>query len=653
MDAATSKQEEAEFISTFDVVYDHLRRKDVQESFKLYNYVFDVRSLRLLNRGWRILSAPGFEQLGPISGRPIAVTGKYKVGKTFILSRLIGNDLLGRNQNVPTVGLSVIVPGTAKTDAPPDAAGDAKKKKRTDDSDSDSDDSEHETMATRLRARAKKNAFQWIVFDTSGSNEAVPPLLSTDQRATEVFLRNVAIALAGTSLYVVDRWDRDAQQTANALLDILQKRNGGARPAAAANVATNGLEAPQLNIVHNVLTVGSKKDLKLYKSKVLQSFGVVDEKKAPEIFDELDDEHPNETEVYKFGGCRHIFVVNEKTAGDDKWNPKQFNDIVFAALRKKLLSTTELVVNFDIKSAFADAATTQLDNFMLNWRNNYDVVAGQLNDGSDAFVCRRAVRDADVTAPSPASTTATDGSPTKKAPSVGAKTAAAAATTATAPAASSSSSSSSSNSAEQRFEPLPPDAPLLELNYLSFLEGGFVRRDNELRGNVRTIPKSGEKWFEITMNAGGLDDSDVGKHIRFEAHDIRNLFIVHIDTTHLKPEHSSGNLYYGRNRFLWSGKEQAAQTQTDEIHFSMCTKDDLKTPLSKMDEKSVFGYEIKNGMLVVLLKQRSDDQPQPDSTPKKSQKSNGNSTPKSTPAPTNGKPTKKELITGELSDGEQ
>ena len=65
--------------------------EELKKSFAMYSVVVDVNSLRCAYRGWNLHGKAN--KIPTIHGRTIAVSGKYKEGKTFTLKKLLKLDV--------------------------------------------------------------------------------------------------------------------------------------------------------------------------------------------------------------------------------------------------------------------------------------------------------------------------------------------------------------------------------------------------------------------------------------------------------------------------------------------------------------------------------------------------------------------------------
>jgi hypothetical protein len=107
-----------------------------------------------------------------LTARPLAVLGREKVGKSWLVSKLSGSALA--DEKLHTMGLCMCRRCTIAAE----------------------------------QQEPRRHAVPFLVFDVAGDGVAVRPELEQDQRATESFLRRVAASLSGdTVLYVCNKFD--------------------------------------------------------------------------------------------------------------------------------------------------------------------------------------------------------------------------------------------------------------------------------------------------------------------------------------------------------------------------------------------------------------------------------------------------------------
>jgi len=86
-----SSADDEMFNKYFRIFHSRSEKQERKETFAMYSVVVDILSLRCANQGWRVHGKSN--KLPQIHGRSIAVSGKYKAGKTFVLKKLLRLDV--------------------------------------------------------------------------------------------------------------------------------------------------------------------------------------------------------------------------------------------------------------------------------------------------------------------------------------------------------------------------------------------------------------------------------------------------------------------------------------------------------------------------------------------------------------------------------
>lgn len=358
--------------------------RTVRRLLPFYSAVLDLRSLRIAPHGWSLYwtSADVRTRSDNMTARPLAVLGREKVGKSWLVSKLSGNALA--DEKLHTMGLCIQTMHASEHNAAP----------------------------------------PFVVFDVAGDGVAVRPELEQDQRATESFLRRVAATLSGGAvLYVCNKFDNQVQAEIDALYNEMLAQD--------ANLTMEDLN---VFVVHNVLTIGSAQALRLYKSELLRlvslsapTSGIFDDDDAavPDVGLERatsserslaslvsDDPRAN---IMRINGQKHVFLVSEVGGGlsnsftDRPWCDT-FNYQAIKQLQLQLVRRLPVIQGFALRERLLAALRQHVpdywhnhEQFRLTIESAAEVVVRRESGGTTTSVLRDVVTVLDAATKQPVS----------------------------------------------------------------------------------------------------------------------------------------------------------------------------------------------------------------------------------------------------------
>jgi GTPase SAR1 family protein len=222
---------------------DNVYTAQLENALNTYTCIIDVHSMQGLHRGWRILGDDTYKKTR--EGRVMAFVGEYKSGKTFLMEKVIGRNT-PHDKTMHTLGLGVILPKD------PDMCKEDSDSSIEENQDDDDDGFGHVNIIPEEGENIEADKIvDFIVLDTEGTDLATPEYRMYDERARELFLRQVQLEIADKFVYVTSKFNQKSQWNIKKLVTQLSYKNEKAIS-----------DRNRLIIVHNLMDVDDEDTLK-------------------------------------------------------------------------------------------------------------------------------------------------------------------------------------------------------------------------------------------------------------------------------------------------------------------------------------------------------------------------------------------------------
>jgi len=331
----------------------------------LYDLVFDFSSLVKFKDGWQIKEKIKGQELYSkiLTGKIVAVVGKFKSGKTWLINKLIDKNL-GDHPINSTEGISVItssLPSDFKSII--DSTTDVKPKKVF---------KKQQKTTDSAPVKEKPLEFDYIFLDTAGTEVPCSQSELDDKRATQYFLRDIVLQVATKVIFVTTKFDQDVQSTIKDLISHLNTINK--------NIEPNN----RLFIVHNMIDISTQSDLQKRINIVAECYKYEeDDEKYGHIKPWVP--HQYKTSIlFDTRYTKHIFLVNnnEFTKFEyDTWRPDQYNTDTLECLKLELRQIAP--IDIQLWPQMQKYMKDNIDKFIKNWQ--HDIVK-EIDDEKDVFV---------------------------------------------------------------------------------------------------------------------------------------------------------------------------------------------------------------------------------------------------------------------------